>query len=133
MAAHYGIALIPHAHVNALNVVYALWKGEDPAESMNLSRMANASGDPNQAPTHWLGGSHYTEQDLPVIQNLAGSMPAAAWPVQAFEGPVSQLEAEAAAAELLVFMGTAPTYSSALAQQTLATAMGALDLKFCDE
>jgi hypothetical protein len=133
MAAHYGIAVIPDAHKNAINVVIALWQGEDPTESENISRPLNASSSADDPVTHWVGGRPYQEEELPIIQNLAANLPAASWPVQGVSGPVSEEDATAAATALYLMIGTAETYTSQLAQQTLASALGALDLRQVEE
>lgn len=129
MAAHYGIAIIPDAHKNALNAVYAVWQNEDPTLSENLSQPLNATGDINDPVTHWMGGRLYNDADLAVIQALATHMPTVSWPVVGVSGNVSEAQANAAAAALYTMVGTATTYSTPLAQQTLEAALGALGLR----
>ncbi|MGY3361680.1 hypothetical protein ACVWZK_008343 [Bradyrhizobium sp. GM0.4] len=53
MTAHYGVTLISAANKNAINVVLALWVGDNPAVSQNVSQPANQSGDIGDAATYW--------------------------------------------------------------------------------
>lgn len=129
MPVHYGITVTTDAHKNALNVVFALWQNENPTASANVSQPLNASSSPNDPVTHWIGGGYYTDERLATLQDLAANIPAASWPVMGIDGPVTQQEAIDAATAAYVLVGTAETYSSALAQQTLASALGALNLK----
>lgn len=129
MPVHYGIAVIPDAHKNAINVILALWQGENPAASANISQPLNASSSPYDPVTHWVGGRLYSDAELLVIQNLPENIPAASWPVTGIDGSVTEQQAIDAATALYLLVGTAETYSSTLAQQTLASALGALGLK----
>jgi len=129
MPVHYGITVVPDAHKNALNVVFALWQSENPAASANISQPLNASSLPADPITHWIGGQYYTDDRLAILQDFAANLPAATWPVMGIDGAVTQQQAIDAAAAAYVLVGTAETYSSALAQQTLASALGALGLK----
>jgi len=133
MPAHYGIAIVAAAHKNALNVLLALWQGEDPTLSENLGQPLNASGLPNDPPTHWMGGRPYSAAELEIIQNLPANLPAASWPVQGVGGPVAEAEVIVAAAALSLMIGTAESYGAALVQQTLASALGALGLKRAED
>lgn len=129
MQAHYGIAVIPDAHKNAINVVLALWFGDDPALAKNISQPLNASSLATDPVTHWLGGRPYDDAQLAVLQNLPANLPAAEWPVMGVDGSVSEQDAIDAATALFVMVGTAEEYTAGLAQQTLASALGALGLQ----
>lgn len=129
MASHYGIALIPSAYKNAINVAYALWKGEDPTISENLSQPANVSGDINDPATYWFGGRLYSDAELPIIQGFAANIPSAFWPVQGVSGLASLADAQAAATAMIITITTRDTYNTTQAQETLAAALGALGLK----
>lgn len=129
MPAHYGIAMIPDAHKNALNVAYALWMDEDPTQSENLSQPANASGSPEDPVERWFGGRLYSEGELAVIQHFASHIPAADWPVMGVSGLVTEQQAIDAATALYLMVGTADTYTTPLAAQTLESALGALGMK----
>jgi hypothetical protein len=129
MPAHYGIALIPTANKNAMNVVYALWKGEDPTQSENLSQPANVTGNENDPFTFWYGGRQYDDADLAVIQNLASNMPTASWPVTGVSGSVQLADALAAVAALVVQMTTQDTYTTEQAQTTLSALLTAKGLQ----
>jgi hypothetical protein len=133
MPAHYGVALIPDAHKNAMNVVYALWKNENPAASENLSQPANVSGDINDPATYWFGGRLYSDADLVVIQDMPNNMPSASWPVAGVSGNVSLVQAQAAAAALIVNVTTQDTYTTPQAAATLAAALGGLGLKKAED
>lgn len=133
MPAHYGIAIVADEHKNALNVVLALWQGEDPTLSENLGQPLNASGLANDPPTHWMGGRPYGAAELEIIQNLPANLPAVSWPVQGVGGAVDEAAAIAAAAALSLMVGTADSYGAALVQQTLASALGAQGLKRAED
>lgn len=129
MASHYGVHIIDDAHKNAMNVVYALWKGEDPTQSENFSQPVNASGLQSDAVTYWLGGRQYSDADLAIIQAMVTNIPTAIWPVQGVSGPVTLLQATAAATALVVNVTTQDTYTTAQAQTTLAAVLTALGMK----
>jgi hypothetical protein len=131
MSQHYGVHVIPIEHKNAINVVVALWFGDDPASAEELGQPLNASGSSGDPITHVMGGWPYIDNEagLAQMQNLANNLPAATWPVQGIEGSVTEAEAVAAATALYLMVGTAETYTSPLAAQTLASALGALGLK----
>ncbi|MCK1507983.1 hypothetical protein [Bradyrhizobium sp. 18] len=129
MTAHYGVTLISAANKNTINVVLALWVGDNPAVSQNVSQPANQSGDIGDAATYSFGGRPYDGGELSVIQSLPGNMPVATWPVQGVAGPVSEAEAIAAAAALIVTMTTRDSYTTQQAQETLAASLSALGLR----
>jgi hypothetical protein len=133
MLYHYGVCIIPDAHKNAINVVFALRQDENPAESENIGQPLNASGSSEDPVTYWCGGQLYQTADLPLIQNLAANMPvpSSGWPVAGMSGSVTEQEALDAAAALQVTMRTAelPNFTSQLAQETLAAALIALGLQ----
>ncbi len=129
MSAHYGVAIIPNAHKNAINVAIALWQGENPAQSVNVSQPLNATGSPNDPVTHWVGGRPYQAAELPTIQSFATHLPSATWPVTGVSGAVSEQDAIDAATALYLLVGTAEVYSSPMAQQTLASALATLGLQ----
>lgn len=133
MPAHYGVAVIADAYKNAINVVLALWQSENPALSENIGQPLNASGDWHDPITHWVGGRQYQAAELEVFQDLAANLPTAPWPVMGVGGPVSEAEAIAAATALYLLVGTAESYSTPLAQQTLTSALGARGLKLAVE
>ena len=128
MTAHYGVALIDDANKNAMNVVYALWKGEDPTLSENLSQAANATGNENDPVTHWFGGREYTLADLAIIQNLPANMPSASWPVTGVSGSVSLSAAQDAATALKMTVTSQDAFTTQQAQETLAAALTAKNL-----
>ncbi|MCK1578165.1 hypothetical protein IVB03_00875 [Bradyrhizobium sp. 168] len=129
MTAHYGVTHISAANKNAINVVLALWIGDNPAVSQNVSEPANQSGDIGDAATYWFSGRPYDGGELSVFQSLPGNMPVAIWPVQGVAGPVSEAEAIAAAAALIVTMTTRDSYTMQEAQETLAASLSALGLR----
>lgn len=129
MSAHYGVSVIPTEHKNAINVAVALWQGENPALSENLSQPANATGSPDDPVTHWFGGRPYSDAELAVIQAFADNLPSANWPVQGVSGPVSLVEAQAAAAAMVINVTTQDEYTTQQAQVTFAAVMTALGLK----
>ncbi len=129
MPVHYGVAIIPDAHKNAINVAIALWQNEDPSGSVNVSQPLNASGSPEDPVTHWVGGRPYQPAELPIIQNFATNLPSASWPVTGVDGAVSEQDAIDAATAMYLLVGTAETYTSPMAQQTLASALATLGLQ----
>lgn len=129
MTSHYGVHLIPNAHKNAMNVVYALWQGEDAAASENFSQPANADGLPSTPVAYWLGGKPYSDAELLVIQNMTNNIPSASWPVQGVSGSVTLAQAQAAAAAMIVSVTTQESYSTQQAQATLASVLTSLGMK----
>lgn len=129
MSAHYGVHLIDDAHKNALNVVIALIQSEDTTQSENASQPANASSSPNDPFTYWYGGRLYSDAELVVFQDLPNHMPSASWPVTGVDGSVSQVQALAAAAALILTVTTKDTYTTPQAQETLTAALTAQGLK----
>lgn len=135
MAQHYGIAISDDANKNAVNVVLALWFGDDPASAENVSVPLNVSGDPGDPVTSWMGGRLYTDGELAILQDLANNMPvpSGGWPVTGVGGAVSEVEAIAGATALYRLVGTAETYTTQLAAQTREAALGALGLMVAEE
>ena len=129
MPAHYGIALIPDAHKNALNAVLALYYNGDPATVDGVTQPANATGYQNDAFTHWYGGKTYGDTELSFFQNLADHIPAASWPIAGASGSVSLADAQAAAAAMILTVTTQASFTTEQAQQTLAAALGAQSLQ----
>lgn len=129
MTAHYGVAVVPTAHKNALNAIYAVWKNEDPTSSENLSQPSNQNGSTTDPITHWFGGRLYSDADLVVIQSFAANLPAASWPIMGVSGSVTQAQALAAAAAMIVHVTTQEVYTSQQAQATLSAVMQALGLQ----
>lgn len=133
MPSHYGVAVIPDAHKDAINVIIALMQSENPALSENVSQPANASGDLNDPATHWFGGRPYTPEMLAIYQDLANNIPDAAWPVASVNGSVTLQQAQDAAAALVLHVTTQETYSSQQAQQTLDAVLGSLSIQRAEE
>jgi hypothetical protein len=129
MSAHYGVALIPASNKNAMNVLYAVWKGEDASQSENLSQPANATGNASDPITHWFGGRLYDDADLAVIQNMGANVPASGWPVVGVSDSVSESDAEAAAAALVLNVTTQDSYTTEQAQITLNALLTAKGLQ----
>lgn len=129
MPAHYGVALVPDAHKNALNVVVALIQNEDTTQSENVSQPANASSGENDLFTHWYGGRQYSDADLVVFQALGSNIPSASWPVTGVSGSVSLAQAQAAAAAMVLTVTTQASFTSQQAQNTLTAALTAQGLQ----
>lgn len=131
MTSHYGVAVIPDAHKNAVNVILALIADppENPALSENVSQPLNATGSPNDPVTHWMGGRPYSAAQLEVYQALPDNIPAASWPVTGVTGAASEADAVAAAAAMTLHVTTQETYTTQQAQQTLAAVLTAMGLK----
>ena len=131
MASHYGVAVIPDAQKNAVNIILALIADppENPALSENVSQPLSASGSPNDPVTHWMGGRPYTAEQLVVYQALPANLPDAAWPVMGVSGPVTEADALAAASAMVLHVTTQETYTTQQAQQTLDAVLSAMSLK----
>lgn len=126
---HYGVVIVPDAHQNAANVVFALWQVEDTTASRNVSQPLNATSSPNDPVTHWAGGRPFLPEELLVLQDFPANIPSASWPVQGVDGPVTEQQAIDAATALIITVRTAETYTSLVAVATLAAALGSLGLK----
>lgn len=134
MADHYGIALVPDAHKNALNAVLALIASppEDPTQSENVSQASNASGLSTDPFTYWYGGRQYSDADLAVMQDIGNHLPSPGWPINGVSGSVSLVQAQAAAAALILTVTTQASFTSQQAADTLGAALGARGLKEID-
>jgi hypothetical protein len=127
--ANYVITVVPEAHKNAANVVFALRQGENPALSENIGQPLNTSGSPEDLVTHWMGGRPYDDEELAIVQDLASNMPSASWPISGVSGSVTEQNALDAVAALYFEVGVGEAINSTLIQATLAKALSTLGLQ----
>lgn len=136
--ASYAVYVVPDAHRQSANRLFAMVLGDDILGSNNLGQPACGASEPvptyEDEATHWLGGRPVDAEWLATFQNLSTDLPSpdGGWPLVVGGNTVlTEQEAQDAAGALYINVNTGEDAAS-LPQQNLNTVCAALSIRRCD-